>query len=38
MILLGIAGIIVAMIIVTVCRALARSIRDVNRWDRRSGR
>jgi hypothetical protein len=37
LILLGVAGIIVVMIIVTICRLLARSIRDVNKWDRRSG-
>jgi hypothetical protein len=37
LILFAVAGIIAVMIIITICRLLARSIRDVNKWDRRSG-
>ncbi len=35
--LLGIAVIIGIFVVVTVCRVLAASVREVTKWDRRNG-
>jgi chromate transport protein ChrA len=36
-ILLGVGAVVLVMVIILVCRLLARAITDINKWDRRSG-
>ena len=33
----AVLGVIAVFIIIVICRLLARCIRDINTWDRRSG-
>jgi hypothetical protein len=37
MILLGIGVVLAVFVVIVICRLLARCIRDINTWDRRSG-